>query len=118
MSKRKRASLGKTTPESEQLTGSAGEESREDASKEDMVHVTPDLLSGSPDIFSSKRKDSAATEPEVVTEPVRTEIEASSATSAEEPPAPAPQPPPGVHEPVAAPVAITAPEVPRTPPPP
>jgi hypothetical protein len=123
MSKRKRASLGKTTPESEQTAGSAGEESREDASKEDMVHVTPDLLAGSPDIFSSKRKDSAATEPEVVTEPVRTEIEASSATSAEEVPAPAPEPTPVVrepvvHEPAATPVAITAPEPPRTPPPP
>jgi hypothetical protein len=117
MSKRKRASLGKTTPESEQPAGSAGEESREDASKEDMVHVTPDLLAGSSDIFSSKRKDIAATEPEVVTEPVGTEIEASSATSAEEAPAPAPEPTPVVHEPVAEPVAITAPEPPRTPPP-
>jgi hypothetical protein len=114
MSKRKRASLGKTTSESEQPAGSAGEESREDASKEDMVHVTPDLLAGSPDIFSAKRKDSGATEPEVVTEPVRTEIEASSATSAELTPDPTPEPKAVVPEPV----AVAAPEPPRTPPPP
>jgi hypothetical protein len=114
MSKRKRASLGKTTSESEQPAGSAGEESREDASKEDMVHVTPDLLAGSPDIFSSKRRDSGATEPEVVTEPVGTEIEASSATSAEVTPDPIPEPKAVVPEPV----AVAAPEPPRTPPPP
>jgi hypothetical protein len=114
MSKRKRASLGKTTSESDQPAGSAGEESREDASKEDMVHVTPDLLAGSPDIFSSKRRDSGATEPEVVTEPVGTEIEASSATSAEVTPDPIPEPKAVVPEPV----AVAAPEPPRTPPPP
>jgi hypothetical protein len=67
MSKRKRASLGKTTPGSEQ--NPAAEETSDEA-KADMVHVTPDLLSGSPDIFSSRGKEGAAPiEPEAAEPP-------------------------------------------------
>lgn len=111
MSKRKRASLGKTSPESEQ-TGSTSEESTEEAAKEDMVHVTSDLLAGSPDIFASKPKTSGeptASEPEEVSEPTMSESETASSHTAEEsaPPALAPEP-----------VAIAAPEPPRMPPPP
>lgn len=52
MSKRKRSS----TPEPDEPT--------DDASvKDDMVHVTSDMLSGSPDIFAGKKAD-RATEPE------------------------------------------------------
>jgi hypothetical protein len=65
MSKRKRASLGKTTPGADQPHT---EEPAEDAAKEDMVHVTPDLLSG-PDVFSSKAKESAITAEPSASEP-------------------------------------------------
>jgi hypothetical protein len=57
MSKRKRAS----TPPPDESTDDA-------AVKDDMVHVTPDLLSGSPDIFAGKRKEEAA-EPAAISEP-------------------------------------------------
>ncbi len=62
MSKRKRASLGKTSSSAD---NPPVEESTDDASvKEDMVHVTPDLLAGSPDIFASGKGSSpAAIEP-------------------------------------------------------
>src|SRR5438132_13897000 len=77
MSKRKRAP--KPTPD----------ESTDDASvKEDMVHVTPDLLSGSPDIFASKKPAGEAPEttempeasrpPETVAEPIEPEAMASA----------------------------------------
>ncbi len=77
MSKRKRAP--KPTPD----------ESTDDASvKEDMVHVTPDLLSGSPDIFAAKKPAGEATEttetpqasepPETVAEPIEPEGTASA----------------------------------------
>ena len=114
MSKRKRASLGKTTPESEQ-SGSAGDESTEEGSKEDMVHVTSDLLAGSPEIFAPKRKDTApeaASEPEVVTEPIESEPAAPSAPAVQEVAPAAPE-----KAPAPEPVAIAAPEPPRTPPP-
>src|SRR5258708_10636240 len=111
MSKRKRASLGKTTPESEQ-SGSTGEESTDEGSKEDMVHVTSDLLAGSPEIFASKRKEAASTEPEVVTEPIQSEPVAPSAPAVDEV---APAEPD--HAP-AHPIAVATPEPPRLPPPP
>jgi hypothetical protein len=42
----------------------AADEPSDDASvKDDMVHVTPDLLSGSPDIFAEKKADAEASEP-------------------------------------------------------
>src|SRR5437660_12772928 len=67
MSKRKRASLGKTpgTPPSPE-----GDEATDDASvKDDMVHVTPDMLAGSPDIFAGKKAETSE-EPGVVSEPI------------------------------------------------
>lgn len=66
MSKRKRASLGKTpSPPS----GSDVDDSTDDAAaKEDMAHVSPDLLAGSPDIFAGKKVE-AGEEPEAVSEP-------------------------------------------------
>ncbi len=113
MSKRKRATLGKTGPESEQ-SGSAGEESTEEAPKEDMVHVTSDLLAGSPDIFASKPKMSGeAAEPEVVAEPPTSPAE-ESAPAPPEPVAAAPEPVAEAPEPV----AIAAPEPPKMVPPP
>ncbi len=111
MSKRKRASLGKTTPESEQ-SGSTGEESTDEGSKEDMVHVTSDLLAGSPEIFASKRKEAASTEPEVVTEPIQSEPVAPSAPAVDEVAPAEPE-----HAP-AHPIAVATPEPPRLPPPP
>src|SRR2546422_5291847 len=98
MSKRKRATIGKTpaTPSTE-----AGvEESADDtAVKDDMVHVTPDLLAGSPDIFASKKPEATEPEPEaelaapeVVSEPIEPP-DASTTLTREEPPALAPEPP-------------------------
>src|SRR5207245_10013319 len=68
MSKRKRASLGKTpgTPPS----SSEGDEANDDASvRENMVHVAPDLLADSPDIFAGKKAETAEA-PEFVSEPI------------------------------------------------
>ncbi len=108
MSKRKRASLGKTpgTPPNE---GGAEESSDDAAVKDDMVHVTPDLLAGSPDIFSSKRSEESEppepetelSAPEVTSEPIEP-TEASTTLSQEHAPAlasepPAPPPPPFVN---------------------
>ena len=98
MSKRKRATIGKTpaTPSTE-----AGvEESADDtAVKDDMVHVTPDLLAGSPDVFASKKTEATEAEPEaelaapeVVSEPIEPP-DASTTLTREEPPALAPEPP-------------------------
>src|SRR5437899_11340713 len=95
MSKRKRASLGKTpaaTP-----SGSEVEESAEDtADKEDMAHVSPDLLAGSPDIFAGKKAE-AAEETEAVNEaneepaPIQAEWSETGATmTPQEPEPPAP----------------------------
>ena len=68
MSKRKRASLGKTP--STPPAGSEVDDSTDDAAvKEDMAHVSPDLLAGSPDIFAGE-KTGAFEEPEAVSEPI------------------------------------------------
>ena len=106
MSKRKRASLGKTAagapeqPAREEGTTSAAEDA---AAKEDMVHVSPDLLAGSPDIFAPKWNDPPAAESrEVATEPVVAEQsiekpdDSSAPVPAESTPmlAPAAPPPP------------------------
>jgi hypothetical protein len=100
MSKRKRAS--KPAPD----------ESGDDASaKDDMVHVTPDLLAGSPDIFASKKKPAEVEAPSVgddrgtVTETIEPETSV-------EPPADAPveakvEVP---EEPIEEPAAMTAAE--------
>lgn len=97
MSKRKRAS--RTGPP---------DEGSDDAVKDDMVHVTPDLLAGSPDIFAGKRRerpaepvapveesapltDEVAGEPaQPVETPVQTTFEPTEASTTLEPePAPA-----------------------------
>jgi hypothetical protein len=75
MSKRKRASLGKTSTGGDQPAGEPGTTPAADdaAVKDDMVHVTPDLLAGSPDIFAPKwstDEPAKADAPAAVTEPV------------------------------------------------
>ncbi len=50
MSKRKRASLGKTSSGADQPAS----ETDDAAAKEDMAHVSPDVLAGSPNIFAPK----------------------------------------------------------------
>ncbi len=102
MSKRKRAP--KPGP---------GEPTEDAGVKEDMVHVTPDLLSGSPDIFASKKpagEEAETTEaaeaaetpepPDTVSEPDEPEppaptemTEATTEPMAEAAPAPAAEPP-------------------------
>ncbi len=114
MSKRKRASLGKTSTGADQAGSEQKTSSADDAAKDDMVHVTPDVLAGSPDIFAPKwstDEPASPKAPEVVTEPVipaessevieapaeRTEL--PTATSAESAPVFAPYsaaPPPPV----------------------
>src|SRR5438132_13629757 len=97
MSKRKRAP--KPSPD----------DSTDDASvKDDMVHVNPDLLSGSPDIFASRKpagdedEEAAIPEPpETVSEPIEHKAPAapeptenSTTREPESTPEPAPGPPP------------------------
>jgi hypothetical protein len=133
MSKRKRASLGKNTGSEPLPAGSAGEgssdeASKDDAAKEDMVHVTPDLLSSSPDIFSSKRKypgDVSRSEPETVAEPIEPEPVQPEPIEPELPEHEASTEMEKVFptevEPIAEPASaepMPAPEAPMTPPPP
>jgi hypothetical protein len=68
MSKRKRASLGKTSTGADQ----PGSEPDDAAVKEDMAHVTPDVLAGSPNIFAPKwgTEDEPAKADAPVDEPV------------------------------------------------
>jgi uncharacterized membrane protein YhhN len=76
MSKRKRASLGKTPAGADQKSSGEGAAPTADdaAAKDDMAHVSPDLLAGSPDIFAPKWNDPPAAEPsEIVSEPVVSE---------------------------------------------
>src|SRR5260370_18748591 len=72
MSKRKRA----PKPTSDETTDDA-------SAKEDMVHVTPDLLAGSPDIFADKKPEDAEPEssetPEPPAEPIVEETTAEAA---------------------------------------
>jgi hypothetical protein len=110
MSKRKRASIGKTPPRADPAASEAGTSSPgEDAApKEDMAHVSPDILAGSPDIFAPKwstEEPASAAAPEVATEPVLPEtsteavepllesVEPSNAISAESAPVLAPSTP-------------------------
>jgi hypothetical protein len=73
MSKRKRASLGKTSTGADQ----PATETDDASAKEDMAHVSPDLLAGSPNIFAPKwgsEDEPAKVEaPSAVTEPVAAE---------------------------------------------
>ncbi|HUY73187.1 MAG TPA: hypothetical protein VMW11_01615 [Candidatus Dormibacteraeota bacterium] len=52
MSKRKRATPGKTSGSPDQAP--VGDDTDDAAPKDDMAHVSPDILSGSPDIFASR----------------------------------------------------------------
>jgi hypothetical protein len=115
MSKRKRVPSNKTpaTP----AEGTSGEEPTEDAAvKDDMVHVTPDLLAGGPDIWAEKNAEASSTEEPAAAAPE----ELPAATS--EPAAPEP---PADTQPTEASTALTpeagpglAPEAPASPPPP
>jgi hypothetical protein len=82
------------------------DESTDDASiKDDMVHVSPDLLAGSPDIFAAKKvsAEDAEVAPAMATEPAgdepaeeppgTVEPTAASTTLSPEPAAPTPPPP-------------------------
>src|SRR5260370_28798446 len=87
MSKRKRATTGKTTASS--TPGPAGDESTDDAAaKDDMVHVTPDLLSGGTDIWSADKGVEASSTEETSPAPPAAPAEPPRATP--EPAAPAP----------------------------
>jgi hypothetical protein len=114
MSKRKRASLGKTPQGGGQPADDAAASSEEAAVKEDMVHVSPDVLAGSPDIFASNStpKNAAPDVPDVVTEPVTEEppVETVPAAAAAIEPE---SPPVTPTEPVLAPVpSISTPPTP------
>jgi hypothetical protein len=85
MSKRKRASSGKTPDGTDQNAAAEDATTSADdtAVKEDMAHVSPDMLAGSPDIFAS-RPATPTPEPETFTEPPP---EPQAEASAEEAPA-------------------------------
>jgi hypothetical protein len=119
MSKRKRASLGKTSTGTDKPAGETESASADDAAvKEDMAHVSPDMLAGSPDIFAPKWTDPPAgsSAPDVAAEPVASEKpadpveppgEAIETVPAESAPILAPEPA-AVPPPPPAPVAYTA----------
>lgn len=112
MSKRKRASLGKTPSEADQKTGDESATSAADdaAAKEDMAHVSPDILAGSPDIFAPKWSDPpAADSAEAVTEPVVSETVPETLNESTEPSAPVPV----EATPVLAPAAPPPPALPK-----
>ena len=104
MSKRKRKTPAESDPDA----------SDDSAAKDDMVHVTSDMLAGSPDIFAGKKAEPAPeTEEEAAAvnervEPVEEPVEATAAsttlgpepepeTPAETPISPTPPPPPYVE---------------------
>jgi hypothetical protein len=99
----------------------ADDSSGDESAKDDMVHVTPDLLAGGPDIFAGKKPEEPATqaaESEAAAEP---EPEPES----EPEPEPEPEPPAAAAnevEPMTASSALTpdepAPAPPQAPPPP
>lgn len=104
MSKRKRAPK---QPPSEDSTDDA-------AAKDDMVHVTADLLAGGPEIFGAKKPETAtAAEPEG--EAAESPFEAAPESPAPEPPAPEPMEPEAHEEdePTEASTTVT-PEAPTT----
>jgi hypothetical protein len=98
MSKRKRA----PKPASDETTDDA-------SAKEDMVHVTPDLLAGSPDIFADKKPDDAEPESSETPEPpAEPTVEETTAEAV----------PPEPDAPQTSEAAELAPEPPEAPPPP
>lgn len=95
------------------------ESSEDESAKDDMVHVTPDLLAGGPDIFAGKKQDEPsieAAEPEAEPEPepepepqppapAAIEVqpaETSTTTPAPDEPSSAPTPPPAPPPPYVA----------------
>jgi hypothetical protein len=114
MSKRKRVTkppAGTDAPSEESTTSAA-----DDAPKEDMAHVSRDLLSSSPDIFAPKwtEEPAAAPAPEAVTEPAVTEAVAEPADSVATPVESVATP----AETPAEPEPALAPPISATPPPP
>jgi hypothetical protein len=97
MSKRKRASLGKTPPGTDQPAGGETPPPADDAAvKEDMAHVSPDVLAGSPSIFAprwSADEPTRADAPEVVSDPMPAEAEPAAAPAQIESVEPSPEPP-------------------------
>src|SRR5260221_7821970 len=105
MSKRKRASKSSTgagQPAGDESATSAAD----DSTKEDMAHVSRDLLAGSPDIFAPKwtEEPAPAAASEVVPEPAAAESASEPVESAQPPDeaesAPVlapPAPPPAPH---------------------
>ena len=84
----------------------ADDEARDDEAKADMVHVSPDMLAGSPDVFSGKRTEE--TEAESVEAPMAEAVEPTEASTTLTPdPEETPEPP-----------AEPAPEAPSIAPPP
>ncbi len=78
MSKRKRATPGKTSSSPEQPP--ATEDTEDAAPKDDMAHVSPDILAGSPDIFASGPADPPAASE---AEPVSDELPAADSEPSE-----------------------------------
>jgi len=110
MSKRKRASLGKTSTGADKPASEEASTPAEDAAaKEDMAHVSPDMLAGSPDIFAPKwTDDSPKVEPESVATEKPSEAMETPADSTE------PLPPPPAET-----ASVLAPDsIPPPPPPP
>src|ERR1700686_3605966 len=110
MSKRKRASLGKTSTGADKPASEEASTPAEDAAaKEDMAHVSPDMLAGSPDIFAPKwTDDSPKGEPESVATEKPSEAMETPADSTE------PLPPPPAET-----ASVLAPDsIPPPPPPP
>jgi len=117
MSKRKRAASGKsTTGQEETPAAGAGvpeDAAMEDVAKDDMVHVSADLLADSPDVFAAQPSEAAAAvapapaedQPlEAVSEPAQDETPVAMLTepTSPAPPAPAEAPPAFVPAPAPA----------------
>jgi hypothetical protein len=111
MSKRKRVTKSPTGAD-QPAGGDSTASAADDAPKEDMAHVSPDVLSGSPDIFAPKWTDepAAAPAPEAVTDPVATEAAAEPVETVATPAKTAADP--------VEPLPALAPPVGATPPPP
>jgi hypothetical protein len=93
----------------------ADQSTDDESAKDDMVHVTPDLLAGSPDIFADKKSESSAavesTDQPDEEPPGTVEATAASTTLS---PEPSPEP-----SPAASPEPTASPQTPAvTPPPP
>jgi hypothetical protein len=109
MSKRKRASLGKTSTGADKPAGEEESTSADDAAaKEDMAHLNPDVLAGSPDIFAPKWTEDSS---KAVTETPAAEKPAAMVETPADKPAP-PEPIPVESAPVLAPEATAPPPPP------